>query len=108
MIKLAGTVFMLDLDVGDRRLTARAPVDDSLAAIYEPGVPPPYEAFHHGIDIAIVHCEPRAVPIKRAAEPLKLGEDDAAVLVNPLPGALDESLAAQVVPCKPFLLQLFL
>ena len=45
-----------------------------------------------------VHGEPLTVPVDTVAEAAHLAEDPAAVLLLPLPDALDELLAAEVVP----------
>ena len=45
----------------------------------------------------LIHCESGAVPIARGAQPAQLLQDDAAVLVGPLPGVLQKLVARQVM-----------
>ena len=89
---------VLDLEVGDRRLVVRAPVDDPVRAVDPPRVPQPHEVRHHGVDVAVVHREALARVVERAAEPAELAHDHAAGALEPRPGALEERLAADLLP----------
>ena len=95
--ELAVVVLVLDLDVGDRGQAARAPVDDALGAVDQPVVVEPLEDRLDGPGQALVHGEALARPVDAVAERLHLAEDLAAGLLLPLPDALDERLAAEVV-----------
>jgi hypothetical protein len=95
--ELAVVVLVLDLDVRDRGQTARAPVDDALGAVDQTVVVHPLEDGLDGGGQALVHGEALTGPGDALAEPAHLAGDLAAGLVLPLPDALDEGLAAQVV-----------
>lgn len=95
--QLAGVLLVLDLDVGDRGQTPRTPVDDALGAVDQLVVVEPLEDGLDGLGQALVHGEPLAVPVDAVTESAHLAEDLAAVLLLPLPDALDELLAPQVV-----------
>ena len=94
--QLSGNLFVLHFEIGDRRLAARAPVHDVLAAIDQPFFIEPDENFAHRARKIFVHGEIFAVPVDRRAQPLHLVENRAAVELLPLPHALDKFLAAQV------------
>ena len=98
--ELAVVVVVVDLDVRQRRLAARAPVDDPLGAVDQALVEEVLEHRLDGLGEVLVHGEPLARPVDAVAEALHLAEDLAAVLGLPLPDALDELLAAQVVARK--------
>ena len=108
MVELAWAVLVFDFDVRDRRETARTPINDALAAIDQPLLPPAHEAFHHRVDVPLIHREARSIPIKGTAQPLKLRQNHAAGLVDPLPGSFDEFFAAQIVASEPLFSQLLL
>ncbi len=95
--ELARVLLVLHLDVGDGREAAGAPVDDALGAVDQLVVVELLEDRLDGLGEALVHGEPLARPVDAVAEPAHLAEDLAAVLFLPLPDALDELLAAQVV-----------
>ena len=50
--QVAVDVLVLDLDVGQRGRAARAPVDDAVAAVDQPGVEPVDEDLAHGLGVA--------------------------------------------------------
>ena len=88
---------MLHLDVGQGGEASRAPVDDALGSIDQAVVIEPFEYGDDGAGQALIHREPLAAPSDRISESAHLTEDGAAGLGLPLPDALDERLAAQVV-----------
>jgi hypothetical protein len=90
-------VDVLDLEVGDRRLVERAPVDDPLGAVDPAAVPEVDEEAHHRLDVAVVHREALAAVVERGAEPAELAHDDAAGLLQVAPDPLDERLAAELL-----------
>ncbi len=96
--QLAVVVLVIDLDVGDRRQTARAPVDDALGAVDQSVVVEVLEDRLDGLGQALVHGEALARPVQTGTEASQLAEDPAAVLLLPLPGLGDECLTADVVP----------
>ena len=94
--ELAVDLLVVDLDVGEHAAHLRRPVDHPLRAVDQPVVVEPLE---HGEDravAALVHREALAAPVDAVAEAAHLGEDRAAVLGLPLPGAVDERRAAQL------------
>ncbi len=95
--ELARVLLVLHLDVGDGRQTAGAPVDDALGAVDQAVVEELLEDGLDGLGQALVHGEALTGPVDAVAEAAHLAEDLAAVLFLPLPDALDERLAAQVV-----------
>ena len=86
-----------DFEVADGGLAARAPVDDVCAAIDQALLVEADEGLAHGDGELLVHGEVLALPVDRGAEALHLVEDGAAVVALPLPHALDEGLAAQLL-----------
>ncbi len=96
--QFAVVVLVLDLDVGDGRQAARAPVDDALGAVDQLVVVEALEDGLDGLGQALVHGEPLARPRDAVAEAAHLAADLAAGLGLPLPDPLDEGLPAQVVP----------
>ncbi len=99
---------VLDFEVGDRRLAARTPVDDALATIDQALVVEVDEGGADRLRRARVEGEALARPVAGGAEALELVAYLAAVLLHPLPRALRERLAADVVAAEPFLRQLAL
>ena len=87
---------VLDLEVGDRRLVVRAPVDDPVRPVDPAALPETYEERHHGADVLVVHGEPLARVVDRRAEPPVLAHDRPARLLEPVPGPRDERLAADL------------
>ena len=99
---------VLDLEIGDRRAAVRAPVDDPVVAVDEAALVEVDEEAHHGADVVVVHREALAVVVERAAEPPELAHDHAAVLVQPLPDALDERVASDLLSRRSAAPQVFL
>ena len=91
-------VLVLYLEIGDRRLVERAPVDDAVGAVDPAALPQAHEERQHGAHVARVHREPLARVVQGGAEPAVLPHDHPARLLEPLPCPLDERLAAEVVP----------
>ena len=99
---------VLDLEVRDRRLAVGAPVDDPVRAVHPAALVQVHEEAHHGADVSVVHGEALALVVERAAEPPELAHDHAAVLAQPLPDALDERLASDLLPRRALFAQLLL
>ena len=91
-----------DLEVGERGQVERAPVDDPVRAVDPALLPQVDEEAHDGADVRLVHREALAAVVERGADAAELHHDLAAVLAQPLPDALLERLAAEVVPRLPF------
>ena len=101
-------VHVLDLEVGDRRLVERAPVDDPVGAVDPPAIPEMGEEREDGPDVRLVHREALARVVERGAEAPVLAHDRAPRLLQPLPRARDERLSAEIVPRQPLLRELLL
>ena len=95
--QFALVVGVIDLDVGQGGQAARAPVDDPLGPVDQLVVEQPLEDRLDGPGQPLVHREPLTGPVHAVAEAAHLAEDAAAVLGLPLPDALHERLAAEVV-----------
>ncbi len=87
----------LDLEVGDRGLQHRVPVDEPLAAVDEPVLVQADEGRLHGARHPGIHGEAVAAPVDRGAEPAHLARDRAAGLLLPAPHARGEGLAPERV-----------
>ena len=99
---------VLHLVVRERRAAARTPVDDVVALVDEPFVEELREHLRHGLRAAFVEREALALPVRRVAEHALLVDDRAAVLPLPLPHALDERLAPEVLAALALLLECLL
>jgi hypothetical protein len=86
-----------DLEVGDRRLVERAPVDDPVRAVDPPLLPEVDEERHDCLDVLVVHREALARVVERGAEAAELAHDRAPRLLEVAPDALDELLAAELL-----------
>ena len=95
--EVARLVDILDLRVGERRQAVRAPVDDAAALVDQALIVELAERLAHGLGAALVHREAGAGPVTARAHLLLLLDDAVAVLFLPLPHALQELLAAEVV-----------
>ena len=86
-----------DLEVGQRRVQHGIPVDEALAAVDQAFVVEAHEHLGHGARQAFVHREAVARPVDRRAEAAQLLRDRVAGAFLPLPDALEEPLAAELV-----------
>ena len=94
----AGLVIVLDLEVGERGAAVHAPVDDALAAVDEAVLVEVHERLAHGALPRLVHRERLALPVGRGPQPAVLLGDARARAPDEVPHALEERLAADVVP----------
>ena len=108
IIQAAIDVPVLHLQVGEGGGAARAPVDDALAAVDEALAVEVDEDVADGPAGAGVQGEALAGPVAGDAEAVVLGLDAASIARHPVPYALDELLAAQVVAGQALLGQLAL
>ena len=97
-----------DLEVGERRLVERAPVDDSVRAVDPAFAVEMHEEVHHRAHVGVVHREALAPVVHRGADAPELEHDLAAVLAQPLPDARFEGLAAEVLARLPLLREMLL
>ena len=89
-------VYVLDLRVGNRGLTDRAPVDDAAAAVDVALLIEAQEDLLHGLRAALVHREALSVPVRGGAKLLQLVDDAVSVLFLPVPTLLEELLSAEL------------
>ncbi len=87
---------VLDLVVREDRLRGRVPVDQALAAIDQAVLEQIEEVGSDGLRANLVHREPRAFPVARAAHRLELAQDRGFVLVLPRLDAFDELLPLEI------------
>ena len=89
-----------DLEVRDRGLKLRVPVDQPLVLVDEPLAIELNEHFRDRARQTLVKGESLAAPVAGGAEALELGDDRAAQFRLPRPDALDERLAAERAPVR--------
>ena len=104
--QVALLVLVLGLVVRDSGGAVGAPVDDALAAINQAVVVPVAEDLTHGLGIVLVHGEALVVEVDGAAHALDLLDDDAAVLVGPVPAGVDKLVAANLQAANALALEL--
>ena len=105
MPEMALLRLVLDLDVRDGRVAGRAPVRDARALIDQSFFIEAHKDFADGAAAALVHREALAVPVERGAERTQLEHDAAAELLLPVPDALEELLAAELIAVRALLAQ---
>ena len=88
------------LEIGDRGLQLRVPVDQPLVLVDQPLAIELDEHLEHGARQPLVHGEALARPVAGGAEALQLVDDRAAALRLPRPDPLDECLAAHLAPAR--------
>ncbi len=86
----------------------RAPVDDPVRAVDPAVVPQPHEEREHRSDVGLVEREPLTLVVHRRAQAPELTHDRATGRLQPLPGALDERLAPEIVAGQPLSRELLL
>ena len=94
--QVALLVLILGLVVRDGSGAVGAPVDDTLATVDQAVVVPVAEDLTHGLGVILVHGEALVVEVDGAAHALDLLDDDAAVLVGPVPAGVDKLIAANL------------
>ena len=97
VMELALHRLFVELVIGDGGLQRAVPVDESIAAEDQAIAEHREERLPHRARTHGVHRESRAVPIARAAHALLLRDDALLALLLPIPDALHQSLAADVV-----------
>ncbi len=89
------TVF--HLEIRDRSLESRGPVDEARTAVDESPFVQAHEGLSHRAAESLVQGKAFTVPVGGGAEASDLSRDDAAVFLLPLPGALDKFFAPQLL-----------
>ena len=95
--EVAGDVLILDLRVGKRGAAVRAPVYHAASLVNESLLVQITEGLADGLGAGLVHGEAAAIPVAGYAHALLLLYDTVAVLLLPLPDALKELFAAEVI-----------
>ena len=108
IIKLVVLLLVLDLEVGERRMAAGAPVDHVFVAIDIALLVEGREDAVDRLDVTLVEGEALALVIEGAAHPLQLVDDGGTVLAAPLPDPLLELFAADLLARQPLAGQLLL
>src|SRR5207245_35580 len=93
------------LEIRQRGVAARAPVDQSLAAINQAFFIQADEDFTDGAGEAFIEREAFARPVARRTAAPDMLQNDSAVLLRPAPDSLDEFLAAEVMTAFAFFSQ---
>ena len=96
VIELGVLVPVDDLLVGECGLELGVPIDHAHSAVDVALVVEVHEYVDDPLRAGLVHGEGRAVPVAARSQAAQLLEDDAAVLVCPVPCMLDELVARQV------------
>ena len=91
---------ILYLCVGKGGAAVGAPVDDAVAAVDKSLVIEVYKHLTNSARAALVHREALTRPVAGRAELFELIYNARAVLIFPVPYALEEFLSAEVVSCK--------
>src|SRR6266545_1178601 len=97
-----------DLEVGDRRPTPRAPVDDVAAAVDQTLAVQLDERMPHRQRQVRIERESLARPVERAAESSDLRLNGVLRVALPRPDPLDELLPPELASVDPLLCELFL
>ena len=82
--------------IGERRLGLRVPVDHAHAPIDQSFAIEIHEDVDDTLRARLVHRERGAVPVAGATELTELLEDDATVLMGPVPGMFEELFTGEV------------
>ena len=104
--QVALLVLILGLVVRDGGGAVGAPVDDALATVDQAVMVPVAEDLTHSLGVILVHGEALVVEVDGAAHALDLLDDDAAVLVGPVPTGVDKLIAADLQAADALALEL--
>ena len=97
MPEKAVLLLVLHLRVGDGRFAVGAPVDDALPPVDEAVVVQLFENLQNSLAAALVHGETLTLPVAGTAQLFQLLHDAPAVLLFPVPSALQKPVAAEVL-----------
>ena len=104
--QVAVNLALLHLQIGNRGVQQRVPVDQPLVAVDQPLLVEIDEHLAHRRRQALVHGEPFPRPVAGCAQAAELAGDGAAGFRLPLPHPFDEALPAQVVTGQAVLVHL--
>ena len=94
--QVALLVLVLGLVVRDSGSAVGAPVDDALTTVDQAVVVPVAEDLTNGLGVVLVHGEALVIKVDGATHALDLLDDDAAVLVGPVPAGVDKLVATDL------------
>ena len=97
MPEMPGLLLVLNLCVGNRGLTMRTPVDNPLTAVDKSLFVKSYENLFNRFITALVKGETLPFPVAGGAHFLKLFNNSSAVLLFPVPSALQKAVSADVL-----------
>jgi hypothetical protein len=100
VVEGVGDLALLDLEVGDRRARARVPVDHVVVAVDQALGEEVDEDLLDRVRVGGVEGEALLGVVDGRAQALVLLDDRAAVLLAPLPCALDERLAPELLAAR--------
>ena len=104
--QVALLILVLGLVVRDSSGAVRAPVNDALAAVDQTIVVPVAEHLAHGLGVVLVHGKALVIKVDGAAHTLDLLDDDAAVLVGPIPAGVYKLVATDLQAANALALEL--
>ena len=90
-------LLVLDLGIGNDRVAVRAYVRNAQTAVDKSLVVKGDEYLAHGVGEAFAHRERLAAPVAGGAELFELADYTVAVLLLPVPNALEKLLASEIV-----------
>ena len=96
IVELRFFFFVIHLVVAQGSLVLRVPVNHAQAAINQALVVEVAEHLQHALAALLVHSERRAAPVARSAKLLQLLQDDATMLVSPVPCMFKKLFASEV------------
>ena len=106
--QMAVLVMVFGLVVRDSGGAVGAPVDDALTAIDQAVMIPIAKHATHGLGIIGIHGKALVVEVDRAAHALDLLDDDAAVLMGPIPAGVDKLVATDLQAADALALELLI
>ena len=104
--QVALLVLVLSLVVRDGSGAVGAPVNDALTAVDQAVVVPVAEHLAHGLGVVLVHGEALVIEVDGAAHTLDLLDDNAAVLVGPIPAGVNKLVATNLQAADALALEL--
>ena len=104
--QVALLVLIFGLVVRDGGGAVGAPVDDALAAVDQTVVVPVAKDLAYGLRVVLVHGKALVIKVDGAAHTLDLLDDDAAVLVGPVPAGVDKLVTANLQAADALALEL--
>ena len=108
MPEVAVHLLHLHLQIAHRRTGGGAPIHQVFTAVDQPLLVQAHEGLLHRFTEAFIKGEALALPIHGITQPPQLAHDAATAFSLPLPGPLQETIAAEVVAGLALLLELLL